>query len=143
MEEALLEGRGIFPRLQAHAGLSAYSVRCSRADFGLSGLRGAEGPAHGVRRVGARLFCSLSFCGVAGSAVGLAAVFDGKDADGVGDAGLEADAPVTDAEAALAEVLTLEVLDVALAGLGVAGEVAEDTHRGFTVDGAEVGAGVR
>ncbi|MGA2329184.1 MAG: hypothetical protein ABSH05_23230 [Bryobacteraceae bacterium] len=46
------------------------------------------------------------------------------------------------AEAALAEVLTLEVLDVALAGLGVAGEVVEDTNSGFTVDGAEVGAGV-
>jgi hypothetical protein len=45
-------------------------------------------------------------------------------------------------EAALAEVLTLEVLHVALAGFGVAGEVAEDTHRRFTVDGAEVGAGV-
>jgi hypothetical protein len=83
-----------------------------------------KGLRMGVRRLTAGSFCILSVCGVAGSAAGLAAVFDGKDADGVGDAGLEADAPVTNAEAAL-------------------GEVAEDTHRGFTVDGAEVGAGVR
>ena len=74
-------------------------------------------------------------------AVGLAAVLDGSDVEGVAVV-VEAEPVVADAEAELGRLDVLEALHVALAGGGEVGQGAEKAHSSRLVDGAELDLGL-
>ena len=74
-------------------------------------------------------------CDDGGLAVGIAAVADGEDFDGVAEI-VEADAVVADAEPQLGWLDILEALDVAFAGGKIAGDGVEDAEGCWLVDSA-------